>query len=197
MDYISYSNELEEIEKNRKNRERLFMLAFNFDKGWEKIKDGDIVTITYNDKNIFIDNTSRLMVEIVSKCLSSIDLEFVKVKDNDKNSVNISGESFSRRFDWVDLIDHTRSIMMEIADIERAYLMKFERVAEEEARAILKENENVKTVIVKAPFRANEKGGVVLTVELVPAGKSPFMCTSGEPLEVIKSHLRTYHHFGE
>ena len=51
MDYISYSNELEEIEKNRKNRERLFMVSFNFDKGWEKIKDGDIVTITYNDKN--------------------------------------------------------------------------------------------------------------------------------------------------
>ena len=197
MDYISYSNMLEEIENNRKNRERLFMATFNFDKGWEKIKDGDIITITYNDKNIFIDNTSRLMEELVSKCLSSIDLEFVKVKDNDKNTINISGESFSRRFDWVDLIDHTRSIMMEIADIERAYLMKFERVAEEEARALLKENENVKTVIVKAPFRANEKGGVVLTVKLVPADKSPFMCTSGEPLEVITSHLRTYHHFGE
>ena len=197
MDYISYSNELEEIEKNRKNRERLFMLHFNFDKGWEKIKDGDIITLTYNDKNIFIYNMSILMVEIVSKCLCSIDLKFVKVKNNDNDSINISGESFSRSFDWVDLIDHTGAIMMEIADIERAYLMKFERVAEEEARAILKENENVKTVIVKAPFRANEKGGVVLTVKLVPAGKSPFMCTSGEPLEVITSHLRTYHHFGE
>lgn len=164
----------------------------NFNAGWEEEKTDDTVTLTYKDKNIFINRI--FLAESTYKAILNVEREYLKARTKDSD-INIITDEDKRNIEkmlpnWIDSVDGYIEILEGVKLFEDDYLEVLKKVAEYEASKIFNKHKKVNLVLVEAPFKDKKKGAVV-TVKRIPNDKSPITCSGGGFL-VTESNLRVH-----